>query len=152
MGGYTLWSPAPPTSIHIKNPTPSTFIRVLTHEDLDKLFDSSSPQVNFPILSDDEIGDRSKTDWLSKAVVLVQTTWFIANCVGRLAVKLPLSELEVMTLAYAALSGLIFALWWNKPTDVRFPIKVHLLEDRLVEKWATVPALRTIFGLRNIRH
>ena len=145
MGGYTLWSPAPPSSIHINNPMPSIFIWVLTHKDLDKLFNSSSPQVNFPIFLDDEIKDCSKSDWLVKVVVLVQTTWFVMNCIERLVIKLPLSELEVMTLAYAALSGLIFALWWNKPTDVRFPTKVHLLDEGLVEKWANVPALHTIF-------
>lgn len=127
-------TPAPASSIHMKNPPPSTFIRVLTQKDLDELFDSSSPQVNFPILSAEEIKDRSKADWLAKVVVLAQTMWFIVNCLGRLVSKLPLSELEFMTLAYAALSGLISALWWSKPTDVRLSFKVHLLDESLVEK------------------
>ncbi|KAF8331045.1 uncharacterized protein EI90DRAFT_3016499 [Cantharellus anzutake] len=71
--------------------------------------------------------DRSKGDFFSKSIVVLQLLWFAVQYVGRWASHLPRSQLEVMTLAYAALSILVYALWWHKPLDVHFPI--HVMEE-----------------------
>ncbi|KAF8315085.1 uncharacterized protein EI90DRAFT_3088906 [Cantharellus anzutake] len=68
--------------------------------------------------------DRSKGSFFSKSIVILQLLWFTTQYVGRWASHLPRSQLEAMTLAYAALSIFVSALWWHKPLDVHFSIDV----------------------------
>ncbi|KAF7344228.1 hypothetical protein MVEN_01713700 [Mycena venus] len=72
----------------------------------------------------EDIEDKSKSDALSKGVALVQVVWFSAQCVARLCQHLPMTELEVTTFAFTVVNVLIWALWWNKPKDVKRPILV----------------------------
>ncbi|KAK7450093.1 hypothetical protein VKT23_012975 [Stygiomarasmius scandens] len=87
-------------------------------------------------VTEEEILDRSKTDTISKVVVVGQTLWFVAQCVARAAEKLPVTNLEIMTLAFAALNIATYFMWWNKPQRVRYPIMVNISEGRngLLEK------------------
>jgi hypothetical protein len=71
-----------------------------------------------------EILDRSKGDALTKGLVLFQTSWFILQIIARAIKHLPITELEIATLAFAALNGATYALWWHKPLDVECPIIV----------------------------
>jgi hypothetical protein len=82
----------------------------------------------------DEITDRSKCDALSKAIVLVQTTWFTFQCVARAVQGLAVTELEIVTLAYAALNGVMCFFWWKKPLDVQCPIVIELSGTELVRE------------------
>lgn len=75
-------------------------------------------------ISDEEILDRSKGDTFSKGIAVLQTTWFITQCIARRIQHLPLTELEVITLAFAFLNIVIHIIWWNKPLDVRFPVRI----------------------------
>ncbi|KXN89069.1 hypothetical protein AN958_06338 [Leucoagaricus sp. SymC.cos] len=71
------------------------------------------------------IMDKSKGDWLTKLVVVLQITWFVAQCTGRASMRLPLAELEVSTLAFAVLNAYVyFFLWWSKPQGVLVPIRL----------------------------
>ncbi|KAJ7888368.1 hypothetical protein B0H14DRAFT_3430155 [Mycena olivaceomarginata] len=47
------------------------------------------------------IKDKSKGDTLSKAMALFQGLWFITQCIARATQHLPVTELEVATLAFA---------------------------------------------------
>ncbi|KAF5326786.1 hypothetical protein D9619_004211 [Psilocybe cf. subviscida] len=81
-----------------------------------------------------QIHDKSKGDGLSKGLVVVQAGWFIMQCISRWATGLAITEAELVTLALAALNGIIYFLWWHKPLDVRYAIPVihHALDfDRL---------------------
>jgi len=71
-----------------------------------------------------EIQDRSKSDSLAKTFVLIQTLWFVMQCIARLLERLPTTELELVTLAYGAISFGIFIAWWDKPHNVECPIRV----------------------------
>ncbi|KAJ7751613.1 hypothetical protein B0H16DRAFT_1419388 [Mycena metata] len=75
-------------------------------------------------VEEEDITDRSKGDALSKGVALAQGLWFITQCMARVSQHLPVTELEVATLAFAAISILIRSLWWWKPLDVQRPIAV----------------------------
>ena len=93
-----------------------------------------------------EIQDRSKSDWIAKSLVLVQITWFIAQCIGRRAQHLPLTELEVVTLAYTVVNVVIYAVWWEKPYHVAEPVRVY--HDKPASwEWDTLGSKRTIFVL-----
>ncbi|KAJ2917927.1 hypothetical protein MD484_g2479, partial [Candolleomyces efflorescens] len=74
----------------------------------------------------DEIKDRSKSDALSKTVVLVQTSWFAAQCIARAAQGLAITELEIVTLAYTVLNGVMCFFWWSKPLGVQCPVCIEL--------------------------
>jgi hypothetical protein len=58
-------------------------------------------------------------------IVLVQTLWFMIQCIARGVQHLPLTELEVITLAYTMLNLFIYVFWWNKPQNVGCPIRVY---------------------------
>ena len=71
-----------------------------------------------------EIQDRGKSDWLAKSLVLLQTSWFIMQCIARAREHLPVTHLEIVTLAYAAMNFVIYIFWWNKPLNVNRPVRV----------------------------
>jgi hypothetical protein len=116
MGGFTLHEGGKP-------------VRVLEAKDLEQL--SAAGKIKWPTITKEEIADRSKGDYLSKTIVLLQTTWFVGQCIARGAYGLTMTELEVVTIAFASLTGVIYYLWWDKPLDVRCSIPVHLLDGRL---------------------
>ena len=71
-----------------------------------------------------EIQDKGKSDWLAKTLVLFQTSWFIMQCVARAREHLPVTHLEIVTVAYAAMNFVIYVFWWNKPLNVNRPVRV----------------------------
>ncbi|KAF4569884.1 hypothetical protein EYR36_009686 [Pleurotus pulmonarius] len=79
-------------------------------------------KVDWPMVEEDEINDKSKGDMITKALVVWQTTWFVIQLVARIVEGLAITELEVMTLAYGLMCALLYGLWWNKPYDVHKPI------------------------------
>ena len=103
-------------------------VRVLEARDLEELLEAG--KITWPTITKEEIVDRSKGDYLSKTIVLFQATWFVRQCIARGAYHLTVTELEVVTVAFASLTGVIYYLWWDKPLDVRCSIPVHLLPDR----------------------
>ncbi|KXN90940.1 hypothetical protein AN958_03007 [Leucoagaricus sp. SymC.cos] len=69
-------------------------------------------------MPEEHINDKSKGDFLTKLLVVLQTGWFILQCVARWVTHLPVTELEVVTLAFAFLNIFVYALWWNKPQNM----------------------------------
>lgn len=78
----------------------------------------------------DEIEDKSKGDALSKGVALIQTLWFVMQCIARRVEGLPISNLEVMTLAYTVITVAMYAAWWDKPLNVACAVRVRTKEVR----------------------
>ncbi|KAF9443006.1 hypothetical protein P691DRAFT_642686, partial [Macrolepiota fuliginosa MF-IS2] len=77
-------------------------------------------------IGEEEITDKSKGDFLTKLLIVFQTSWFIFQCVARWSVGLLVTELEVVTLAFAFLNIITYALWWNKPQNMRVGIAMHV--------------------------
>ena len=78
--------------------------------------------IKAPKITQAEIEDRSKGDVISKIIVILQTTWFISQCISRWSTRLPVTELEVVTLGFAMLNGITYALWWHKPQNAGVPV------------------------------
>jgi hypothetical protein len=78
-----------------------------------------------PDISEAEINDKSKASALAKGIVCLQASWFIIQCIFRLAQSLPTSLLELNTFAHAMCSLLIYLLWWKKPLDIEEPTSIH---------------------------
>ncbi|CCA74337.1 hypothetical protein PIIN_08290 [Serendipita indica DSM 11827] len=96
-------------------------VHPLDEFDVCRLIDAG--QLHFPPSA--ELQDRCKSDELAKFLVIVQTLWFIVQCVARKVNKLPLTELEVITLGYTLLTVSMYIAWWDKPYRVTFPIRVY---------------------------
>jgi hypothetical protein len=79
----------------------------------------------FPRISKAEIEDKSKSDAISKAFVVLQTGWFVTQCVARGIQGLPITELELATVAFAALNFVMYLLWWEKPLNVQRGVRVY---------------------------
>ena len=77
-----------------------------------------------------EIEDKGKSDWLAKSLVLLQTSWFVMQCIARAINHLPVTHLEIVTLAYAAMNFAIYIFWWNKPLNVNRPVRVFRKSER----------------------
>ncbi|KAJ7639471.1 hypothetical protein FB45DRAFT_905695 [Roridomyces roridus] len=72
----------------------------------------------------EDIMDKSKGDAFSKGVALVQGLWFTTQCLARVHQHLVVTQLEVATMAFAAMNIFTWILWWNKPLGVERQIVV----------------------------
>lgn len=77
-------------------------------------------------LSEENIRDKSNADGTAKLLALGQVSWFAAQSIMRHVHKLPLSQLESMTLSYIPLFAVTYLFWWVKPKDVLTPSIVDL--------------------------
>lgn len=81
---------------------------------------------HWPNSSEKDIRDKSKGDSFSKGFAVLQTTWFVSQCIARGVTGLVVTELELATFAFAVLNGILYFVWWNKPLDVSCPIAIYL--------------------------
>ena len=54
----------------------------------------------FPCVTKEEIMDKSKANDLAKGAVIIQAGWMMLQVIGRLCVNLPVTLLEVNTVAH----------------------------------------------------
>ncbi|KAJ7137202.1 hypothetical protein C8R44DRAFT_848511 [Mycena epipterygia] len=76
----------------------------------------------------EDISDKSKGDAFTKGIALLQGLWFGTQCLARAHQHLPITQLEVATLAFAVVNIFIWSLWWAKPLGVERPILVGPLD------------------------
>ena len=98
-------------------------VTILTLEMLRELVKDAEFKIR---ITEEEVTHRSKGDALSKIIFILQSTWFIMQCLGRCVQELNLNQLELTTLALASLNGITFVLWWAKPLDAQGVVRVHL--------------------------
>jgi hypothetical protein len=77
-----------------------------------------------PDISDEDIRDKSKADAFTKTLVCLQASWFLAQVIGRLATKHPMSLLEMNTFLHALCCLIIYGAWWHKPLDIEEPTSI----------------------------
>ena len=112
--------PAPPG--HVAKPMEGR-VTILTVEMLEVL--AKDPEFEIQVTEAD-IAGRSKGDTLVKVIFILQSTWFVAQCVARSMQGLSLTQLELTTLTLASLNGIAFILWWDKPLGSSAIVRVHL--------------------------
>ncbi|KAI0707893.1 hypothetical protein C8Q76DRAFT_816447, partial [Earliella scabrosa] len=121
MGGFVLQDP------HIEPPK-SRYLPawqgngVLTEDGVRVLMDAEPDRI--PDIPVDELLDRGKADGLAKMLLAWQVLWFCLSCLNRAVQHLPLSLLEVTTIAHALCALLTYVAWWKKPKDVGQPIVI----------------------------
>ncbi|OAX32658.1 hypothetical protein K503DRAFT_701700, partial [Rhizopogon vinicolor AM-OR11-026] len=110
MGGFMLYFDGKP--YHTLSP--------------DQLLDMiKNEYIAAPILSAKQIHDKSKGNAISKGLVILQVAWFALQLISRAIYHLETTQLETGTLAFAVLSFITYAAWWNKPLDVQCPHPVY---------------------------
>lgn len=77
--------------------------------------------IDIPFITRDEILDKNGRDGLSKALAMLQLTWFIIQIAARIHQGLAVTELELTTAALASLNIAMYISWWSKPTDIQCP-------------------------------
>ncbi|KIM25421.1 hypothetical protein M408DRAFT_48689, partial [Serendipita vermifera MAFF 305830] len=136
MGGFHLFRlppDAPCIPLPLKSSSPSDFVIPSGYHSREEevpvcpleMSDLPVDVLEFITPTKAELKDKGKSDGLTKLIILVQTSWFIIQCIARGTQGLPLTELEVITLAYAMLNFFIYMFWWDKPRNVECPIRVY---------------------------
>ena len=90
-----------------------------------------------------------KNDWLTESLLQLQTSWFVMQCIERTIEHLPVTHLEIVTLAYAATYFVIYVFWWNKSLNVKFwPVQVFRKSDPATDIEPQVSRFRRIWAGR----
>lgn len=89
-----------------------------------------------PGVTEDEIMDKSKGDWVSKALAILQVTWLWIQLVLRTAQGLTATQLEIMTAAFATCSVITYALYLQKPKDIKTRIRIQAVRYPSVREMA----------------
>lgn len=77
-----------------------------------------------------DIQTRSKADSFAKGFALLQSFWVMCNIIARAVYQMPVSPLEISTVAYVVCAVISYAFWWHKPKDMETPIIIHLPYSR----------------------
>lgn len=116
MGGFTMASNSSKSNWENGWLSPDTILALIT----DGLLDPSD------IPEKAVIEDKGKADSLVKTVALIQALWLMAQCIARAIQHLPITTIEIATLAYIPCAMLISVFWWSKPMDVNEPIPLRI--------------------------
>jgi hypothetical protein len=97
-----------------------------------------------PCITEDEIDDLSKGDLFLKVLPVFQIMWLCIQLITRLSRKLPATQLEVVTFAFAVTSIITYGLLLSRPKDVQTVREVYAVRDptpvELTQLAATGPA------------
>lgn len=74
--------------------------------------------VDAPIISAEEVDDKSKGNWFTKSLALLQIGWFVVQLLSRVVQHLETTPLELFTLGVVACTIISYIHWWAKPLDV----------------------------------
>ena len=99
----------------------STSQRTISHPWATPHLPLEESYLNLPEITLEEISDKSKANLLAKALVCLQTGWFVVQCFGRLGQGLPLTTLELLTISHVWCTWAIYAQWLKKTLDVTAP-------------------------------
>jgi hypothetical protein len=101
MGGFVLESPDyPPFPIDSKQ------VHYLV----------TNGYIAYPPISKTNITEKNEKNTFMRLVTIAQTLWFFINAAGRWAQGLPMTTIELTTLAFICCSLGTFFLWAHKPT------------------------------------
>jgi hypothetical protein len=73
-----------------------------------------------PSMSVAEISCKSRSDFLVKATAVGQVLWLFIQTLARGIRSLPISQLEIVTLAFSTCAFTSYLFSWHKPQDVQF--------------------------------
>lgn len=78
----------------------------------------SKGYIDLPNITVSEIRDKSKADVFAKGAAIFQGLWLVVQSIARTAQGLPMSQLELFTLAFVVSTVMSYFFWWRKPQHV----------------------------------
>jgi hypothetical protein len=96
---------------------------------------------SLPAVDKESILDRSKADELVKGLACCQALWLVIQVIARKASGLPITLLELNTVAHVVCAILMYIVWWHKPQDVNQPEFVDVRDpglDTLLSESSTI--------------
>lgn len=75
-----------------------------------------------PTITERNIWDRSKADLFAKYVAFVQTAWLLCTTIARGIQKLPITPIELFTVAFVVPTIATQFFWAQKPQNVEAPV------------------------------
>jgi hypothetical protein len=78
-----------------------------------------------PHMTEDEIDDLNKGNILFKLLSVSQILWLCIQLITRVSRKLPTTQLEIVTLAFAVISIITYVLLYSRPKDVQTTREMH---------------------------
>ncbi|KAG1838369.1 hypothetical protein DFJ58DRAFT_126282 [Suillus subalutaceus] len=108
--------------------------------------------VDVPVIIEADIEDRSKGDALSKGIAVLQLAWFVLQLVARYTQNLPITLLEIDTLAVAALTCITYGFWWKKPKDVGRPHAIYWKATASRPRRLAYDKVNPMFSRENCSH
>lgn len=75
-------------------------------------------------MPDDSIHDKSKADYLAKALVFFQVFFLVVQVSARKAQALPISLLEIHALVRVVCAAGMYVAWFGKPLDIKDPTDI----------------------------
>ncbi|OCL06695.1 hypothetical protein AOQ84DRAFT_410365 [Glonium stellatum] len=121
MGGFERY----------RNPVPysNTIIPVTTNALVNCCVGSDHDPLPTLALNEKDIEDKSKADWFVKSIAVIQISWLLLSVIVRAVRKLPISQLEICTSAFAILAIATYFANWSKPKDVGAAVRFRIAAD-----------------------
>ena len=107
-------------SWYVRNGGPVTH-PATAHGIIEKCDEEATCPLKDLVLEKEDIEDKSKADWLLKAIAISQILWLILNVATRSITKLPVTQLEIATVAFSLMAVAAYAVNWWKPKDIVTP-------------------------------
>ncbi|KAK8118164.1 uncharacterized protein PG998_006445 [Apiospora kogelbergensis] len=98
-----------------------------------------------PEITNDELADKGKGDYIAKVLAIVQVLWLILQLSVRAGAKKSSSPLEIATLAFALLASITYIILFDHPQDITTPIRIH------ISRLPTITEFRRIDRLSPLR-
>lgn len=120
---------------------------VIRFETFEKLL--KEKHIDLPDLTADEIKDRSKFDNISKGLVLLQLSWFVAQILARAFQRLAITQLEITTAALATMNFVMYYFWWHKPLNAQYPEIIHSMGMHELMNEESLKELKSRYDRKN---
>ncbi|BCS03147.1 uncharacterized protein AKAW2_70025A [Aspergillus luchuensis] len=85
--------------------------------------------VDYPMIGEDDINDRNKSDAFSRVIAVCQALWLLVNCAMRVAQGLALTTLELTTISFVVVFLVTSFCWRFKPSDISSTLTLHANTD-----------------------
>lgn len=116
MGGFTL-----PVSI-MDEISARPFGKILTPWGIMAM----ARRGQLPEIGQKKIEVKSKADQLAKLIACLQVGWMVVQAIAREVQGLPVTLIELNTIAHVICAFVMYGLWWKKPQDVKEPLEIAL--------------------------
>ncbi|KAJ4292342.1 Squalene epoxidase [Kalmusia sp. IMI 367209] len=86
----------------------------------------SHGRLRIPDISEKNIWDRSKADLFAKYVAFIQTGWLLCTTIARAIQKLPITPIELFTVAFIVPTLATMLFWAKKPQNVESAVTLSV--------------------------